>query len=115
MPEPPAHLYFDEDVSVIVAAILRARGFEVVTTRESGRLGLPDAEQLAFAAGAGRAFLTHNRSDFERLHRECLETGRAHAGIIIARRRLPRDLAAMVGRLLGRLSAESFKNQLFYV
>ena len=61
MPEPPAHLYFDEDVSVVVAAILRARGFEVVTTRESGRLGLPDAEQLAFAAGAGRALLTHNR------------------------------------------------------
>lgn len=114
MPEPPAHLYFDEDVSVVVAAILRARGFEVVTTRESG-VGLPDAEQLAFAARAGRALLTHNRSDFERLHREWLETGRAHAGIIIARRRLPRDLAAMFGRLLGRLSAESFKNQLFYV
>ncbi len=29
-------------------------------------------------------FLTHNRVDFERLHREWLEAGRSHAGIVIA-------------------------------
>ena len=36
MPNPPALLYVDEDVSVVLAAILKARGFEAVTARESG-------------------------------------------------------------------------------
>jgi len=54
MPDPPAPLYLDEDVSVVVATILQARGFDVVTTRDLGKLGRTDAEQLATSAmGAG--------------------------------------------------------------
>ncbi len=60
MPKTPAPLYLDEDVSVVVAAILKARGFEVLTARESGQLGRSDSEQLAFAAVAGHVLLTHN-------------------------------------------------------
>ena len=115
MPDPSPALYLDEDVSVVVAAILRARGFEVVTARDIGQLGLSDSEQLAYAAQAGRVLLTHNRVDFDRLHRECLEGGRSHQGIIIARRRAPREIAARVGRLLSRLPPDSRKNQLLYV
>ncbi len=85
MPDPSPALYLDEDVSVVVAAILRARGFDVVTARDIGQLGLSDSEQLAYAAQAGRVLLTHNRVDFERLHREWLGSGRSHQGIIIAR------------------------------
>jgi hypothetical protein len=72
MPLPP--LYLDEDVSVVVAAILQARGFGVVTARDSGQLGRSDREQL-------------NRVDFENLHKESLKAAKAHSGIIIARRR----------------------------
>ena len=72
MPDPSPALYLDEDVSVVVAAILRARGFVVVTARDIGQLGLSDSEQLAYAAQAGLVLLTHNRVDFDRLHRECL-------------------------------------------
>lgn len=115
MPNGPARVYLDEDVSVVAAVILRARGFEAVTARESGQLGRSDSEQLAFGARAGRVLLTHNRVDFERLHRDWLEAGRPHAGIIIARRRAPRDLVARVGRLLTRLAADELKNQLLYV
>jgi hypothetical protein len=115
MADAPPLLYLDEDVSVVLAAILAARGFGVVTARDAGQLGRSDSEQLAFGAAAGRVLLTHNRVDFERLHREWLETGRSHAGIIIARRRLPRDLAATAGRLLSRLRADSFRDQLLYV
>lgn len=37
-------LYLDEDVNVLVAALLRARGYDVLTTREEGRLAASDAD-----------------------------------------------------------------------
>jgi hypothetical protein len=51
MPDPPAPLYLDEDVSVLVATILQARGLDAVTTRDVGKLGRTDAEQLATRIG----------------------------------------------------------------
>ncbi len=115
MPNPPPSVYLDEDVSVVVAAILKARGFDPITTRDAGQLGQPDNPQLTFAATNGRVLLTHNKVDFERLHREWLERGKPHAGIVIARRRAPVDLASRVGRLLSRLAPDELKNQLFYI
>ena len=114
MPSSAPSLYFDEDVSVVAAAILRARGFVAITARDTGQLGQTDAAQLAFAADAGRILLTHNRVHFEQLHREWLEAGRPHAGIIIARRRAPRELATRVGRLLARVPANQFESQVLY-
>ena len=58
--------------------------------------------------------VTHNRADFERVHRTWLDAGRPHSGIIIARRRVPAELARRLGRLLVRLPAEDFVDQLFY-
>ena len=114
MPDGLAALYLDEDVSLVVAAMLRARGFSLTTARDAGRLGRSDEEQLRFASEIGSVLLTHNRVDFERLHRDWLESGRPHAGVVVARRRLPADLTARLGRLLARLAAEDFANQLFY-
>jgi hypothetical protein len=51
MPDPPAPLYLDEDVSVLVATILQARGLDAVTTRDVGKLSRTDAEQLATRIG----------------------------------------------------------------
>jgi Domain of unknown function (DUF5615) len=115
MPDRLPPLHCDEDVSVVLAAMLRARGFTVTTARDSGQLGRSDEEQLAFAASAGSVLVTHNRVDFERLHGRWLEAGRRHSGIIIARRRLPAELGGRLGRLLVRLPAEDFADQLFYV
>jgi hypothetical protein len=42
-------LYLDEDVDVLVANLLYARGFAALTTREAGRLGSDDVTQLAYA------------------------------------------------------------------
>jgi len=100
---------------VVVAAILRARGFEAITTRDARQLGRSDSEQLAFATGSGCILLTHNRVDFERLHREWLGARKRHAGIIIARRRQPGELAARIGRVIAGLTIDDIKNQLFYV
>jgi hypothetical protein len=43
------HVYLDEDVDVLVAALLRSRGFEATTAHQAGQLGKTDAEQLEYA------------------------------------------------------------------
>jgi len=115
MPDTVGSLILDEDVSVVVAAVLRARGFDALTVRDTGRLGRSDTEQLTAAADAGRILLTHNRADFEQLHRTWLAAGKTHPGILVARRRIPTEIAARVGRILARLTPDNLKNQLLYV
>lgn len=61
-------VYLDEDVSVLVARLVRARGFTARTAVEAGQLHASDAQQLAYATGQNMALLTHNRVDFELLH-----------------------------------------------
>ncbi len=63
-------LYLDEDMAVLVADLLRARGFSALTTREAGQLQQSGKDQLNFAINHQRAFLTHNRADFEKLSEE---------------------------------------------
>src|SRR5205823_2724810 len=58
-----------------------------------------------------RFLVTLNRADCERLHRQWLEAGRRHAGIIIAWRRQPGELTVQLGRLLGRLTANDFETR----
>jgi Domain of unknown function (DUF5615) len=65
-------LYLDEDVNVLVAALLRARGFTALTARQAGQLHNSDARQLAYAVNQRKTFLTHNRTDFEALDKEYL-------------------------------------------
>ena len=74
-----ADLYLDEDVSVLVAALLRGRGLDAVTAVAEHMLGLDDSAQLAHAAARGRCVVTHNRVHFELLHRQYLASGRDHA------------------------------------
>jgi predicted nuclease of predicted toxin-antitoxin system len=62
-------LYLDEDVAVLVADLVRARGYSALTTREARQLQQSDPDQLNFAVKNQKAFLTHNRADFENLHR----------------------------------------------
>ena len=42
-------LYLDEDVNVLVADLLRSRGFDAITARDAGQLQTNDAEQFAYA------------------------------------------------------------------
>jgi predicted nuclease of predicted toxin-antitoxin system len=58
-----AELYLDEDVDVLVADLLRARGFVATTTRDAGKLQASDTEQMACAVSRQETLLTHNRAD----------------------------------------------------
>ncbi len=109
-------LYFDEDIANEIVENLRHRGFDVLCARDIQRLSLTDEAQLAFAVAQQRAIVTHNRHDFERLHRRYLEEKLPHWGIIIAKRR--RDSAIVVRKLLTLLdtfTAEEFREQLRYI
>jgi predicted nuclease of predicted toxin-antitoxin system len=110
-----AQVYVDEDVDVLVATLLSARGFNATTAREQSMLGKADTEQLAFAATCQRCILTHNRLDFEQLHKHSLANNQPHAGILIAKRRNAYEIAERVAILIDTLTSYEIANQLFYV
>ena len=109
------NLYLDEDVSVLIATLMRSRGLSATTTIEAGNGGHSDAVQLAFAAQRQLAILTHNRADFERLAAEYFEQNRPHAGIIIAVRRTPYEIARRLLTLINNVTADEMDNQVMYV
>jgi predicted nuclease of predicted toxin-antitoxin system len=108
-------LYLDEDVSVLIADLLRARGFMATTTVEVGNLGCSDREQLEYAITSGKTFLTHNRADFEALAQQYFSGGRTHCGIIIAVRRVPNEIVRRLLAILNSTTSEEIQNQLIYV
>ncbi len=110
-----ATLYLDEDVSSLVATLLRARGLDVTTAREQDTLGETDEDQLACAAALGRCILTHNRLDFEELHDQYIASGKQHSGIVIASRRSPYEIANRAAILLDTLTADEIEGQLLYI
>ncbi len=110
-----AQVYIDEDVDVLVATLLLARGFDATTVREQQMLGELDQTQLAFAASIGHCILTHNRLDFEELHTNYLVNSQLHAGILIAKRRNSYEIAERVAILLDTLTADEIANQLLYI
>ena len=108
-------LYLDEDVNVLVADLLRARGFRVATTQAVGQIGTTDAVQLVFATSQGRAIVTHNRVHFEALAQRYFEADKTHCGIIIAVRRPPKELSRRLLILLDSVTADEIENQILYI
>jgi hypothetical protein len=109
-------LYLDEEVSILLAQLLRPHGFDVLTTRDAKNLGRSDAAQLHFATEHQLTMFTHNRCDYERLHETALREQRPHAGILIANRRASDfDLARRIMTVLNTFTAEDVTNQLLYL
>jgi hypothetical protein len=109
-----AALYIDEDMSALVATLLRSRGLDVTTVPEQATLGKTDREQLEFATSLCRCILTHNRVDFERLHLQFIKEERQHFGIIVVPQKNAYEIAQRVGILVSTLMADEIKNQLLY-
>ena len=107
-------LYLDEDVDVLVAELLRARGF-VALTQEAGRLGSTDEQQLLYAISERQALLTHNRTDFERLATASYAAARKHYGIIIATRHDAHELVRRLLLVLNRTTSDEMEDSVRYI
>ena len=109
-----ALLYTDEDMSAMVAILLRSRELDVTTVPEQETLGKSDREQLEFATSLDRCLVTHNRVDFEQLHLEYMENDEVHSGIIVIPQKNPYEIAQRVSILVNALTADEIRNQLLY-
>ncbi|HCC33131.1 MAG TPA: hypothetical protein DEQ28_04425 [Clostridiales bacterium] len=104
-------LYLDEDVRPLLATVLRSRGYDVLTAAEAGRTGEPDLNQLEYAASEGRAFVTHNIRDFQRLAKEYGQQGLRHGGIVFAPQMPFKDLLRLTLRMLSQVGEEAFQDR----
>ncbi len=68
-------LYTDEDVDGRLAAQLRAKGYDAISTFEVGNKTIKDPAQFAYAINAQRTILTHNSQDFAPLFDELWNKG----------------------------------------
>jgi hypothetical protein len=96
---------------------LRARGVDVITALEVGRIERQDEEHLDYAAAQGRVLYSFNVGDFCRLHTAFLAQGKSHAGIILARQQRY-SVGEQMHRLLKLIaakSAEEMKNQVEFL
>jgi len=76
-------LYLDEDLSLVIAGLLRKRGMDVSAAQEVGNIQLDDRSQLDYAAREGRVLVTANVVDFIELAHEAVATNTEHAGILL--------------------------------
>ena len=79
--------YLDEDT--MARALLRglqARGIQVTTPLDVDLMGESDRTQLDFATSHDLTLYTFNVGDFCRLHREVLESGGHHSGLVVVPR-----------------------------
>lgn len=108
-------LFLDENVPEAVAVGLRLRGYDVVTTRQAGRRGLTDAEQLNYAHSQRRILFTHNVADFAKIHVEYVRKGREHSGIILARQLPIGFIVTALLKFLSSSKAKDIQNQVVWL
>jgi hypothetical protein len=110
-------LYLDEDATNNrLLQALRNRAADVISTVEAGQLSHSDADQLEWAFTNRRVIYSFNVKDFYRLHTECLEQGRSHAGIILGKQdyAIGEQLRGLL-QLMAAKSAEEMKNQVEFL
>ena len=111
-------LYLDEDtIARALIAGLRARGADVQTVVEAGLRGKDDSIHLQWAAAHNRTLYTFNVSDFCKLHRDYLENGQEHAGIIVVPRQRykVKQQIRLLLNVLKTKSAEDMRNHLLFL
>ena len=108
---PPARsarrlkLLLDTHHSPTAAATLSAEGHDVVAAATDPALArLQDEDLVAFATREGRALVTENAKDFDRIVRAMSAQGEHHAGVVFTSpRRYHRGSAAYPGNLIAAL------------
>ncbi|MDI6765799.1 MAG: DUF5615 family PIN-like protein [Bacteroidota bacterium] len=106
-------VYLDEDVSVLIAVLLRARSIDAIATKDVEMLGKSDEDNLKKAISLKCIFITHNRVDFENMYSKYIQNEIHHYGIIVLSRK--RDVYASAQKLVRFFSQhKNIDNQLWY-
>ena len=108
-------LYLDEDVHKKVATALRLKGYDVVSAHEVQKQSLPDYRQLDYAISGQRAIFTFNAGDFDRLHKEYVQGGTHHFGIILSKQIPIGETIKRLTKFLFTHSSEEIKNNIFWI
>ncbi len=108
-------LYLDEDVDLLLAPMLAARGHDCLTTQAAGRLQASDEDQLHFATAEGRILLTHNRVDFAAWAIAWHQASCSHAGILMMFRRNVNTLAGKTDQILQLYDQNAWRDQTLLV
>ena len=100
-------LILDVHHSPAAANRLRALGHDVIAAAEDPFLAnAPDDELLRAASHEGRAIVTENARDFDRLVRSWAATGEHHSGVVFTSpRRVHRGNSAYPSNLVAALEA----------
>jgi hypothetical protein len=98
-------LYTDEDITDLLALLLRERGHGAESALGAGTTGLSDEEQLAFAASRRWTILTSNRDHFTELAHRWHSASREHAGIVITRQFSRREVGELLRQACNLLEA----------
>ena len=99
-------LILDVHHSRIAAARLRQNGHDIVAAADDPRLAeLADIELLRHAAAEGRALVSEDAKDLDRIVRQWAATGEHHAGLVLtSTRRFHRGSAAYPENLVASLT-----------
>jgi len=104
--------YLDENIASAIAQGLRTRNIDVLTTPESGNLGLGDAEHLAFALSQNRVLVTQDEDHLILASQEV-----AHAGIAYYKpqTRTAKEILQGLFKLHENSSQEAMRNLVRYL
>lgn len=108
-------LYLDEDVRVLLAEILRNRGYHAYHVLEVERTGKSDSEQFAYAIRNKMAILTHNIKDYVILSKSYAEHGKNHFGIIVSNQIPFSELLKRTLRFLSSNTLDSIRNNIIWL
>lgn len=111
----PAKLYLDENVPEAIAAALRLRGYDVITTKDAGRKAASDLDQLRYSSLQKRVLFTFNVADFAVLHDEFTAKGHDHSGIILSRQMPVGIIVKRLLKLLSRLTIIEIENSVIWL
>ena len=108
-------LYLDEHIQFALGEALRARGIDILTTQEAGKIGVDDVDQLIFAAKNSRCLFSYNKRHFGKIHSEWMSLKRPHSGIILSDQLTIGVVLRRLMKLYFSLTSDDMKNRLEYL
>ena len=92
-------IYLDEDISPLLAELLKKEGVDAISALEVGVLGESDDVQLDYACQEGRVLVTFNVGDFHQ--RAGLKK---HSGIILCKQVSLGEYSVLLEKILDKLT-----------